>query len=225
MNVLGTASNQEAATLATMHAEREGLMLGRNTPVIVLAIGLVLPGAALAEALAFTTTDLNIRTGPGASYQRFGTIQEGDRVVVHGCLTGYNWCDVSWSGERGWVSGNYLAYTGQRYSRQPIPSIGIAIGVPVIGFRPDVYHRRYYVDRPWYRGHYLDRRDVRRDRRELRDARRTVREEQRDLFEARRDLRQERRIGGDTSAERRQLRQERHDLREARQNLRRERRD
>jgi uncharacterized protein YraI len=201
------------------------LELRRSTAIIALATGLVLPGAALAEALAFTTTDLNIRTGPGASYQRFGTIQEGDRVTVHGCLTGYNWCDVSWSGERGWVSGNYLAYASQGYSRQPIPSIGVTIGVPVIGFRPDVYHRRYYVDRPWYRGHYLDRRDVRRDHRELRDARRALREERRDLFEARRDLRQERRMGGDTSAERRRLRQERQDLREARQNLRRERRD
>lgn len=200
-------------------------MLKRSTAVIALATGLVLPGTVLAEALAFTTTDLNIRTGPGASYQRFGTIQEGDQVVVHGCLTGYNWCDVSWSGERGWVSGNYLAYAGQRYARQPIPNIGVTIGVPVIGFRPDVYQRRYYVDRPWYRDQYLDRREVRRDRRELRDARREMRDERRDLLEARRDLRQERRAGRDTGTEQRKVRQERQDLREARQNLRRERRD
>ncbi|WP_201861299.1 SH3 domain-containing protein [Microvirga soli] len=181
-------------------------MLKRSTAAIALATSLVLPGAVLAEALAFTATDLNIRTGPAASYQRFDTIEEGDRVVVHGCLTGYNWCDVSWSGERGWVSGKYLAYAGQRYARQPIPSIGVTIGVPVIGFRPNVYHRRYYVDRPWYRDYYLDTREIQRGRRELGDARRELRDERTDLFEARRDLRQERRVGNDTGAERRKLR-------------------
>ena len=200
-------------------------MLNKTTAILALTAGLVLPGTAFAAALAFTTTDLNIRTGPAASYQRFGTIPEGGSVTVHGCLTGYNWCDISWSGERGWVSGNYLAYAGRRYARQPIPSVGVSIGLPVIGFSPNVYHRRYYVDRPWYRDRYLGRREVRQDRRELRDARRDVWQQRRDLDEARRELRQERRTGGNLRDERRQVRQERRDLREARQDLRRERRD
>lgn len=200
-------------------------MLKKNAAFLAVFIGVAAPSAALAAASAFTTTDLNIRTGPGASYQRFDTIPEGRRVIVHGCLTGYNWCDVSWSGERGWVSGNYLAYAGQRYARRPIPSIGFSIGLPVVGFSPYVYHERHYVGRPWYRDRYLDRREVRRDRRELRDARRAVREERRDVLEARRELRRERRLGGDTRDERRALRQERRELREARQDLRRERRD
>jgi uncharacterized protein YraI len=200
-------------------------MLKKSAAFAVLASVLALPGTALAAALAFTTTDLNIRTGPAASYQRFGTVPEGESVTVHGCLTGYNWCDVTWSGERGWVSGSYLAYAGERYARQPIPRIGLSIGVPVISFSPEVYHRRYYVNRPWYRDRYLDRRDVRQDRRELRDARRDVLEQRRDLNEARRELRQERRTGGDLRHERREVREERRDLRDARRDLRRERRD
>jgi uncharacterized protein YraI len=122
-----------------------------------LAVGIILPGAAFAASLAYTTSDLNIRTGPSASYQRFGTIPEGGQVTVYGCLSGYNWCDVSWAGERGWVSGAYLAYGGTRYARRPIPSIGLSIGLPVVSFSPEVYHRRYYVGRSWYRDRYLGR--------------------------------------------------------------------
>jgi uncharacterized protein YraI len=200
-------------------------MLKKSAAVVAMTAGLILPGVAFAAAPAFTTTDLNIRTGPGTSYQRFGTIPDGGRVTVHGCLTGYNWCDVSWAGERGWVSGNYLAYAGQAYARRAIPSIGVTIGLPIIDFSPTVYHRRYYVSRPWYRDRFLDRREVRQDRRELRRARRDVREERRDLRQSRRELRQERRAGGNTRDELRQVRQERRQLRDARRELRRERRD
>ena len=126
---------------------------------VTLAAGLILPGAALAATSAVVTTDLNVRTGPSASYQRYGTIPAGDQVTVYGCLAGYNWCDVDWAGGRGWVSGNYLAYLGQRYYREPISTVGVSIGVPVLGFDPYVYHRRHYAGRSWYHERYLDRRD------------------------------------------------------------------
>lgn len=200
-------------------------MMKKSAAIAAVALGLVLPGTAMAEALAFTTTDLNIRTGPAATYQRFGTIRAGDRVTVHGCLSGYNWCDVSWAGERGWVSGSYLAYAGERHARRPIPSIGLSIGLPVISFTPEVYHRRYYVNRPWYRDRFLGRSEVRRDRRELHDARRDVREQRRDLEKARQDLQRDRRLGRDTRDERREVQNERRDLRDAQRDLRRERRD
>lgn len=200
-------------------------MLKRKAAILAAFIGIAAPSAAFAAANAFTTNDLNIRTGPGTSYQRFDTIPQGGRVIVHGCLSGYNWCDVSWAGERGWVSGSYLAYASGRYARQPIPRIGVSIGLPIVGFSPRVYHHRHYVGRSWYRDRYLDRREVRQERRELRDARRAVRQERRDVQDSRRELRQERRLGGNIRDERRELRQERRDLREARQELRRERRD
>lgn len=135
---------------------------------LALAAGLMVPATALAATSAIVTTDLNVRTGPSASYQRYGTIPAGDEVTVYGCLSGYNWCDVDWAGGRGWVSGNYLAYLGQRYYREPISSVGVSIGVPVLGFDPYVYHRRHYAGRAWYRDRYLDRRDDFRDRREFR---------------------------------------------------------
>lgn len=168
--------------------------------IAALAVGLAVPGVASAAFDAVVTTNLNLRGGPSASYERYATIPAGDEVTVYGCLTGYNWCDVDWYGNRGWVSGNYLAYLGSDYYRRPIASIGVTIGVPVVRFDRDVYFRRYYGGRPpvyrevrrEYRRDFRDERrrdrwDAREDRR---DGRRDFREERRD---DRRDFREERR--------------------------------
>ncbi|TKT76759.1 SH3 domain-containing protein [Aquamicrobium sp. LC103] len=149
--------------------------------------GLLVPGIAAAATSAVVTTDLNIRTGPGSGYQRFGTIPAGYEVTVYGCLSGYNWCDVNFGGDRGWVSGKYLAYLGERYYRRPISSVGVSIGLPIVGFEPYDYHRRYYVGRPWYRDRYLDRPRYRDDGPWDRDRDRWARERDRDRWERDRD--------------------------------------
>lgn len=194
-------------------------MFKNSLKMAALAAGVVAPSLAMAAASAVVTTDLNIRTGPSAAYQRFDTIPAGDDVTVFGCLTGYNWCDIGWNGDRGWVSGDYLAYLGERYYRRPISTIGITIGLPVLGFDPYDYHSRYYTDRDWYDGDYLGRREVRRERREDRQE---FREERRDdRREVRRDRREERRDArrDDRRDDRREVRQER---RQDRQEIRRE---
>lgn len=113
-----------------------------------------LPGVA-AAASAIVTTDLNIRTGPGTGYQAFDTIPARSPVTVYGCATSYNWCDIGWAGTRGWVSGSYLAYReGGEYYGEPIGSIGMAIGVPVVTFSVGEYHDRWYRGRPWYHGRH-----------------------------------------------------------------------
>lgn len=220
-------------------------MLNRVLKFATLAGALLLPGIAAAAAPAIVTTDLNIRTGPGVAYQRFGTIAAGDRVTVHGCLTGYNWCDVSWTGDRGWVSGDYLAYLGNRYDRRPISSIGVSIGLPVVGFDPYAYHGRHYVDRPWYRDRYIEHRrerweeerrdrqremrrewrdrqqeERREDRREVRRERRDVQEARKNLREERRDLIQARRAGEDVAKEQREVRRALRILQQEQQDLR-----
>lgn len=196
----------------------------------VLAGGILVPGVAAAATSAIVTTDLNYRTGPGTGYQVIDVIPAGGHVTVYGCLSGYNWCDVSWAGLRGWVSGNYLAYRQGSYN-DSIASIGVSIGVPVIGFDFYDYHDHWYRDRWW---HYDrdDRRDLRReirrerreDRREIRqerrEDRRDIRAERRDVRDARRDLREARRDGDNLRDERRRLRKERRELREERRDRR-----
>ena len=51
-----------------------------------------------------------MRAGPGTEYPVVKTVPAGAPVNVHGCLSDHDWCDVSWSGDRGWVSADYLNY-------------------------------------------------------------------------------------------------------------------
>ncbi|MGN6464134.1 MAG: SH3 domain-containing protein [Rhizobiaceae bacterium] len=204
----------------------------------VLAAGLLVPGAAFAATSAIATTDLNMRMGPSTGYQVVDVIPDGGRVTVHGCVRGYNWCDVSWRGLRGWASGNYLAYLGKRYYRDPIPRIGVTIGVPIIGYRHDDYFNRWYRHRRHEIRHERreHRRDVRHerheDRRAVRHERRDVKHERQDLRHARHDLRKARRHGENLTQERhrvhrekRQLRHEKRQLHKARRDRRHDRRD
>lgn len=131
------------------------------------AIMLAAPVAASAQT-AFTTNDVNMRAGPGVEYPRVATIPEDASVDIYGCLRGFNWCDVGWDGDRGWVNANFLSYSyGGRYVA--VDQWGPRIGLPLIGFEVRDYWGRYYRDRPWWeqRTRYFDverRDDWRRDR-------------------------------------------------------------
>ena len=114
-----------------------------------LAGCLALPDSALA-ANGYTTGSVNMRTGPGVNYPRIAVIPRGAGVTIRGCVRDHRWCDVSWRGWRGWVSARYLVWT--RY-RRPIyrPGHPPLWGGPIIQFRFERYHDRWYRDRPYYR--------------------------------------------------------------------------
>jgi uncharacterized protein YraI len=197
----------------------------------LLAAGILVPGAAFAATSAIATTDLNMRTGPSTGYEVVDVIPDGGQVTVYGCVRDYNWCDVSWNGYRGWASGNYLAYLGERYYRDPIPRIGVTIGVPIITYRHDDYFDRWYR----HRRHEIrqDRREHRRevrqerreDRRAVRHERRDVKQERQDLRGARRDLRDARHHGENLKQERRKVHKEKRQLRHEKRQLNKARRD
>jgi uncharacterized protein YraI len=63
------------------------------------------PASALESA---TTTDLNLRSGPGPNYAVTGVIPGGTAVDVAGCIEAANWCQVSYNGQTGWSYGDYL---------------------------------------------------------------------------------------------------------------------
>jgi uncharacterized protein YraI len=102
---------------------------------------------------AVVTADLHMRAGPSTQFPVVTTIAEDAEVHVYGCIGDYNWCDVAWRGNRGWVFGDYLNYYYEnRYV--PIVEYGPRIEVPIITFTFGSYWEDYYRDRPWY-----DRRD------------------------------------------------------------------
>lgn len=110
-------------------------------------------GVATVGALAqnaYTTANVNMRAGPGTDYPVVVTLPNGAVVDVHGCLSGWSWCDTSWRGNRGWVSGRYLQMIYQN-RRVYLPELAPRIGIPVITFQFGNYWDRWYRDRSWYR--------------------------------------------------------------------------
>ena len=93
---------------------------------------LVVPSIAVA-ANAYTTGNVNQRAGPSTNFPRVSTIPAGVAVTIFGCLRDLGWCDTSWRGQRGWVSGRYLEhlYDGRRVV---VADYGTRIGVPIVSF-------------------------------------------------------------------------------------------
>lgn len=218
--------------------------LNKTFGAAVLVSAFAVPGIANAAASAIATADVNLRAGPSTRYPVVDVIDGGDNVRVYGCLESGSWCDVSYRGDRGWMSANYLAYLegGRRYTDNVIARIGVPFITFSFGNYWNDYYRGYdfYDDWDYYddrrelrreirRERREDRREIRRerrdDRRDIRRDRREVKRERRDVRDARQELRRERRDGGNIRQERRQVRQERRELRDARRDLRRERRD
>lgn len=125
-------------------------MFARKSLLAVAAVvaGLFLPAQAMAQYVAYTRADLNLRVGPDTGYGVIDVIPYGDPVHVLGCLDGVEWCDVEWYGLRGWVAAYYLVQPGTSVY---LPQVYGRIGLPIIVFSFDSYHDRYYRDRPWYK--------------------------------------------------------------------------
>lgn len=114
-----------------------------------VAAAMAVPATAMAASSAVTTTNLNLRAGPGTEYPVVDTLPEGARLRIRGCISGYNWCDVVWHGERGWAQGDYLAalYRGHRVV---VIDEGPVIGLPIISFNIRTYWRSHYRHRHFY---------------------------------------------------------------------------
>lgn len=110
----------------------------------------VLPGLA-AAATAYSTANVNMRSGPSTQYPPVLVIPAGQRVDIQGCMQSANWCDVAYAGYRGWVSGSYLQTT---YSQRRVyvdPQYYRPLGIPSITFSVGSYWDRHYRDRDFYR--------------------------------------------------------------------------
>ncbi|QPN27090.1 SH3 domain-containing protein [Brucella sp. BO2] len=120
----------------------------------LIALGVFSASAAQA-ANAISTTNLNVRTGPGTGYAAVGAIPGGAPVNVRGCTSGYGWCQVSYGNMFGWASSRYLAMRegsasgysdnfGQTAALIGIPLIaGVAIGA-ALNDRHDRWDRGYW---------------------------------------------------------------------------------
>jgi uncharacterized protein YraI len=115
---------------------------------VFVAAMLLAPTAALA-APGIVTESVGLRAGPGPGFPMVDRIPGGAHVDIHGCLGGDAWCDVSWSGDRGWVSSQYLEYL-YRNRYVYLPDYVDVIDVPIVPFVLSSYWSSYYSGRPWY---------------------------------------------------------------------------
>jgi uncharacterized protein YraI len=104
---------------------------------------------AVAAAPAYVIGGTEIYAGPGNDYPVVAQLGPGVRVNVNGCISDYSWCDVSFSGNRGWVYAGELGYS-YRNQRVPILDYGPSLSLPIISFSLGSYWDRYYRSRPFY---------------------------------------------------------------------------
>lgn len=134
-------------------------------------IALVGSVASAWAATAYTTTNINVRSGPGTSYSAVDVLPAGARVEIDSCRG--SWCLVYNRGIEGWVSANYLDNAGGRrgggtevigpVNRAPSVDFDINIGpsrpvYPGYGYhRPPHWGGPGYGPRPgWDRPRYRD---------------------------------------------------------------------
>jgi uncharacterized protein YraI len=123
-------------------------MLNRWPLLAAAAFLVAAPSAALA-ARGYTTETVNMRAGPGTEYPVVATIPDHAHLNIRGCLSDHDWCDVTWSGSRGWVNASYLDYFyAGRYVY--LPRYVEQIDVPIVTFALGPYWNSYYTGRPWY---------------------------------------------------------------------------
>lgn len=137
----------------------------KTTTIGILAtLGfLAVPGIAMAGQLAYATSNVNVRAGPGVDYPVVDIARAGEQVYVYGCLSQRAWCDVDFDGLRGWMSSNYLAFS-ERGRRYVGPDAMYRMGTPIITFQFGDYWDRHYRSRQFYRDRHRWERPRNRDR-------------------------------------------------------------
>ena len=121
----------------------------KHPTILALAAAAIMAATTAASAQpAFTTNDVNLRAGPGNRYPLVMTLPEDTRVYIHGCLSNWDWCDVSWRYVRGWVFSDNLeaVWHNRRIGFEDYRSY---VDIPYVTFNFG-YWDRYYHDRPWF---------------------------------------------------------------------------
>ena len=117
--------------------------------LVAAVAGLLAVPAAASALTAVTTEPLPLRAGPAGDFPVVDQVPADARVIVHGCVGAYRWCDVSWRDAHGWARGDELAYLeGSR--RVSIIEYGPRARLPIVAFSVDRYWDRYYRSQPFY---------------------------------------------------------------------------
>jgi uncharacterized protein YraI len=126
--------------------------------------------ATLMAAYGYSDVPLLIYAGPSIEYPAVARVGRGVPVTLYGCLPAWDWCDVSWAGNRGWIPADYIHgyYNNQNV---PIVDYGVRVNLPLLIFNERSYWDTHYYDRPFYSRHiFWNNRSIR-DHRTFRQGR------------------------------------------------------
>jgi uncharacterized protein YraI len=121
----------------------------RTAMVAGLALAAIFFSLPAEAANGWVSSRVRMRAGPDVNYGVITLVPAGSDLIINGCVSGWGWCDVSWHGNRGWVSGKFLQ-ANYHSRRAYIVQSGPVLNVPVV-----VYHDAHNYDR---RDHWDDRR-------------------------------------------------------------------
>ena len=107
------------------------------------------PAVGVAQMMATLTAGVHLRAGPDIFFPSVMILPPGAAVQVFGCEQGFNWCDVQFGLNRGWVDAAFLQAPGPR---GPVIIAGspFVSGVPVVTFSFNNYWNTWYTGRPWF---------------------------------------------------------------------------
>jgi hypothetical protein len=104
-------------------------------PAALAAVALIGASSAARAAEAFTTTNANVRSGPGIHYSVIGTLSAGTRVQLDYCRSG--WCQIEQGRLHGWTSESLLD-----------KSRASVVIVPPIFIHPPHHHHKPWPPKP-----------------------------------------------------------------------------
>ncbi|MCW1934476.1 DUF1236 domain-containing protein [Pararhodobacter zhoushanensis] len=85
-------------------------------------LALAASGGMAAALTASATSDLNLRAGPGPQYNILDVIQSDESVMVSGCLSTQDWCEVNNGDAQGWAYAPYLMFDDEGTAK-PLPEM------------------------------------------------------------------------------------------------------
>ncbi len=122
-----------------------------KTSVVLWASLLLFPALA-APAFAAngsTSQGVQMQAGPGREYPDVMRLAPNLKVTIHACARAWDWCDVEWRGNRGWIPAAALDYRLDD-TLLPVSDYGPRVGLAQVEFNLAKYWDAYYRQRPWY---------------------------------------------------------------------------
>lgn len=106
--LLFTAAHSTAAKLHHYHQRKTPMRSSVAVLISSLAVGLMFSTLSARAAITHTTSNLNLRAGPGTHHRVKAIIPAGARIDIESC--GHAWCYMAWAGHVGYVKHQYLMH-------------------------------------------------------------------------------------------------------------------